>query len=101
MAAKYNKKTGIYSSAVVPAVIPEQLSIYDLMFNYDPPAQESKYDNPAQVQRSPRENAVWLIDSLTGRCVLRQHLSSWAQSDAVPSHAARSATSRHTRGLWT
>lgn len=52
----YDASTGIYTSEIPDAHIPDGLSIYDLMFEETP-----------GLSRTSRENATWLIDGETGR----------------------------------
>ena len=70
------------------------------MFNYDPPAPESKYDNPAQVQRTARENAVWLIDSLTGRTLTYKETHARTLDVARALHTAYGLGEDDTLGIF-
>lgn len=72
---KYSAKSGIYQSKVTAVLIPEDLSIFEFMFDYAPPAPVSYYDNPAPARRRPweqRKHARWLTDALTGRSLTAQ-----------------------------
>jgi hypothetical protein len=81
---------GIYKSKKTEALIPDNISIYDFLFHYEPPKAVTYYDVPTPILRSSpseRENKTWMVDALTGRSLTFRQVRERSLSIAQVLHA--------------